>query len=346
MPNCLGNGQRVSVNGEKGGRRASFSLSFTAPWFRDTRTSVGIDFFVLSRRSFDNNYDEDRNGLGVRIGRRLRWPDRFWSVFLRGRIQDVGFSNFDEQYVINWEPGVTAGPDPRGPRERLSSATVTFIRDSRNRAQFATSGMRLSVSVEYAGDAVGGYWHYHKELVEFAKHIPLYKEVALIFRARWGWLSPTAGASRVPFSEKFYIGGTNGDGMVRGYEEGTAGVRIIDGEVADPNFSVDRPGDWEIPTSEPVNIQYDRSESFTIYHLELPLPIAPPAIYAIRFTDAGRGFDGSSGWRCSSGLWRSAGVGARMVVPGVGTIGFDIAYGFDDSRVGGWRPHFQIGRGF
>ena len=123
-------------------------------------------------------------------------------------------------------------------------------------------------------------------------------------------------------------------------------MRIIDGEVADPNFSVDRPADWEIPTSEPVNIQYDRSESFTIYNLELQLPIAPPSIYAILFTDAGRGFDGSSGWRFSSGLWRSAGVGARMVVPGVGTIGFDIAYGFDDSRVGGWRPHFQIGRGF
>jgi hypothetical protein len=34
-----------------------------------------------------------------------------------------------------------------------------------------------------------------------------------------------------------------------------------------------------------------------------------------------------------------------MVVPGVGTIGFDIAFGYDDNTVGGWRPHFQIGRG-
>jgi outer membrane translocation and assembly module TamA len=83
----------------------------------------------------------------------------------------------------------------------------------------------------------------------------------------------------------------------------------------------------------------------TIYSLELQLPIAPPTVYALLFTDAGRGFGTSEGWRATSGLWRASGVGARMVVPGVGTIGFDLAFGFDDNTVGGWHPHFQIGRG-
>ena len=48
-----------------------------------------------------------------------------------------------------------------------------------------------------------------------------------------------------------------------------------------------------------------------------------------------------------AGLAGIAATRARdiLVVPGVGTIGFDLAYGFDDSTVGGWRPHFQIGRG-
>jgi len=143
------------------------------------------------------------------------------------------------------------------------------------------------------------------------------------------------------------VGGTNGNGIVRGYEEGTAGARIVGDEELDAAFDPDRPGDYDFGSgAPPETVQYTRSASMWIYSLELQLPIAPPQIYAILFTDAGRGFGTSSGWRFTSGLWHSVGFGARMVVPGVGTIGFDMAYGFSDSRVGGWRPHFQIGQGF
>jgi outer membrane protein insertion porin family len=347
VPNFMGNGQRVSVNAEKGSRRASLDLSFTEPWFRDTRTSVGFDFFTLTRRSFDNNYNEDRAGVGVNVGRRLRWPDRFTSVFLRGRIQDVGFTDFDSVYVQNYNDEAAIGPDPNDPRRRLTSGTISFLRDTRNRAQFPTSGNRASLSFEYAGDAVGGYWHYHKEIIFVEQYFPIYKEIALAVRARWGFLSPTAGDDLVPFSEKFQVGGTNGNGIIRGYEEGTGGARIVDGEEVDTDYSADRPGGFDIISgTTPETVQYTRSSSMSIYSLELQLPIAPPQIYGILFTDAGRGFGTSSGWRFSSGLWRSVGFGARMVVPGVGTIGFDMAYGFDDSSVGGWRPHFQIGQGF
>ena len=93
-------------------------------------------------------------------------------------------------------------------------------------------------------------------------------------------------------------------------------------------------------------VSYDRSESMTIYNLELQFPVAPPQIYGVLFMDAGRGFQGTKNWKFAKDLWRSAGIGGRMVVPGVGTIGFDMAYGFDGDTEGGWRPHFQIGRGF
>jgi outer membrane protein insertion porin family len=346
VPNFMGNGQSVSVNAEKGSQRTSFDLSLTEPWFRDTRTSVGLDFFSLSRRSFDNNYNEERNGLGVRVGRRLRWPDAFTSIYLRGRLEDVGYSSFSAIYKDTYKPGITAGPDPLEPRRRLTSGTITLMHDTRNRAQFTTAGHRYSASFEYAGDAIGGYWHYHREIVYVEKFFPMYKEIALAARARWGFIWPTAGDDLVPFSEKFQVGGTNGDGLIRGYEEGTGGARSANGQDVPSSFSADRPGGFNL--SNPTNtgaVQYTRSASMSIYSLELQLPIAPPTIYGLLFTDAGRGFSSSSGWRFDSDMWRSAGVGARMVVPGVGTIGFDIAFGFDDPTVGGWRPHFQIGRG-
>ena len=334
VPNFLGNGQSVSVNAEKGSHRASFDLSLTEPWFRDTRTSVGVDFFSLSRRSYDDNYDELRNGFGVRVGRRVRWPDPFCSVFLRGRLEDVGYSNFNDLYTANYQSGITAGPNPEDPRRRLTSGTITLMRDARNRAQFATKGSRASISFEYAGDAVGGYWHFHKEVIFIEKFFPIYKEIALAARARWGFIWPTAGEDLIPFSERFQVGGTNGDAMIRGYQEGTGGARVVNGQVVPPDYA-----------SGVSGIEYTRSGSMSVYSLELQLPIAPPTIYALIFSDAGRGFSSASSWRFSSEMWRSSGVGARMVVPGVGTIGFDIAFGYDDNTVGGWRPHFQIGRG-
>ena len=333
VPNFLGNGQSLSLNAERGSRRSSFDISFTEPWFRDTRTSVGVDFFSLSRRSYDNNYDENRSGLGLRLGRRLRWPDRYTSVFVRGRIQDVGFTDFEPTYVTSYADGVVTGPDPNGVwPQRLSSTTLSAVRDSRDLAQFATRGSRINAFFEYAGDAVGGYFHYHKELLDIQKYFPLYKQVALVLKARWGFISPTVSSELVPFSEEFQVGGTNGDAIVRGYEEGTAGVRV-------ESLSSDT------TRTTPV-ISYNRSRSMSVYSMELQFPIAPPQIYGLLFADAGRGYASSRGWKPFGDLWRSAGLGARMVVPGIGTIGFDFGYGFDDDLVGGWRPHFQIGRGF
>lgn len=348
VPNFLGNGQSVAFNAERGSRRSSFDVSFTEPWFRDTRTSVGVDLFSLNRRSVDDNYDESRSGLGVRIGRRLRFPDRYTSIFVRGRIQDVGYNDFDSTYRANFTAGSTAGPDPNAAwPQRLSSTTLTLLRDSRDLAQFATRGSRASIALEYAGDAVGGFWHYHKELLEVNKYVPLYKQVTLVLKAKWGFLGPTYSDEYVPFSEEFQIGGTNGDAIVRGYEEGTVGVRIESGSRDPISVPADRPDDFSKHTvrADP-RVQYDRARSMSVYNLELQFPVAPPQIYGILFFDAGRGFPSVEGWKLSSDLWRSAGLGARMVVPGIGTIGFDFGYGFDDDVVGGWRPHFQIGRGF
>jgi len=49
-------------------------------------------------------------------------------------------------------------------------------------------------------------------------------------------------------------------------------------------------------------------------------------------------------------LKRSVGFGARLMLPAVGIIGFDLGYGFDrkvvDNEDPSWLFHFQFGRGF
>ena len=47
-------------------------------------------------------------------------------------------------------------------------------------------------------------------------------------------------------------------------------------------------------------------------------------------------------------VYRGVGAGFRLVVPGIGTIGFDFGYPLDErsDQDKGWKPHFQVGTTF
>jgi outer membrane protein insertion porin family len=44
-------------------------------------------------------------------------------------------------------------------------------------------------------------------------------------------------------------------------------------------------------------------------------------------------------------LKKSFGAGFRVIIPGIGILGFDFAYGINQNDPG-WKPHFQIGSTF
>jgi outer membrane protein insertion porin family len=53
-------------------------------------------------------------------------------------------------------------------------------------------------------------------------------------------------------------------------------------------------------------------------------------------------------------LYPGAGLGIRLDIPMLGLLGFDLGYGFKkpgnsdrfNNVPNGWKPHFQMGRGF
>jgi outer membrane protein assembly factor BamA len=64
------------------------------------------------------------------------------------------------------------------------------------------------------------------------------------------------------------------------------------------------------------------------------------------FFDAGNSWLNLEDIKPISDLYRGWGIGFRIAVPGIGTIGFDFAKPLDDPPDGddrNWRPHFQIG---
>ncbi len=326
IPNFMGNGQNVSLNADVGGRRKSLSFSFTDPWFRDTPTLVGLDLFNIDRRlsytgGGGDDFTEQRTGLTLRLGRRLRWPDNYFRVLWNYRLEGLRYYEFRPGFALG---GLT---DVKWPR-MTSSTGMSIIRDSRDLAQFATRGSILSYAVEYAGGPLGGYFRYHKHVFEASKFLKTLGPLILVGKIKTGVIDG-ADESRIPYTERFSPGGVDPDGIIRGYIDGSIGPRFDNGSLR-------------------------RGRSQLVYNLEYQFPVIKDQIYALTFFDAGNAWLAGYQIHPFSDLKTSAGFGFRIAVPGLGTIGFDFGYGFTAIRnssgfvIDGkkWRPHFQIGSTF
>ena len=322
IPNLLGSGQNLNLNWEFGKTTNSLELSFTEPWFKDTPTSVELDLYKVNRSWYSDYYSEGRTGAALRIGRRLSWPDNYSRLYVRYRLENVRYYDFSASYLTDYEGSVYGLQYYKWP-QITSSVDFTFLRDSRDLPQFATSGSVLTYDVELAGGLLGGNWSYHKHIFEFSKYVKTFWKFVLMAKVRAGLIDGYDRNSNVPYSERFAPGGTNSDGMVRGYPDAWIGPRDASGNLI-------------------------RGRSMLVYNLEYQFPLMEQQIYALLFADAGnawmtgRQFSPVSFRR----LYKSAGFGFRMVVPSLGMIGFDFGYGFDYPGKDKWRPHFQFGRPF
>jgi len=321
IPNLFGNGQNVDLNWDFGKRRNSVQISFTEPWFRDTPTSVGIDLYQVNRKWYDD-FTEGRTGIGLRLGRRLTWPDNYFRLYARYRLESVRYFDFSESYLENYKDSPYNLKNIDWP-QTTSSIDFTILRDSRDLPQFATSGSVIYWNSELAGGILGGNWSYHKQIFEFSKYIKTFWKFVLVAKVRAGMIDGYNRNSVVPYSERFAPGGTDPDGMVRGYPDGWIGPRDIYGNLL-------------------------RGRSVLIYNLEYQYPVVAQQIYGLFFADAGNAWSAGRQFSPLSfrHLYKSAGFGFRMVVPNLGMIGFDFGYGFDYPGDNKWRPHFQFGRTF
>ncbi len=328
IPNFRGNGQNVNLDWSFGSRRNSISLSFTEPWMFDTPTSFGVDVFSVNRElSFgDEEFTEGTRGLGLRLGRRLTWPDDYFRITGRYTLEEVRYYDFNQTYRDNNKDNPNSLLQYENDWQTTSALGATIVRDSRDLSQFATAGSLVQLSSEVSGWALGGDWKYHKHVFDAAKYKRLYWKFVLAGKVRVAVIDSPDGDSRIPYSERFAPGGTYQDGVIRGYEDGTVG-----------------------PTSSTGAIL--RGRSSLIYNLELQMPIVDQQIYVLAFADAGNAWLSGKAMKPFDfdrfdGLKKSVGAGFRIVIPGLGTIGFDFGYGYNNPDGAGWKPHFQLGTTF
>jgi outer membrane protein insertion porin family len=332
IPNLFGNGQQLKLNWDFGKRRQTIELSFTEPWFRDTPTSVGFDIYQINRKWYED-FTEENRGFGLRLGRRLSWPDNYFRIYWRYRWEQIRYYDFaDPQLWIDPDTGDSVLvphylSEVDWPRNSATTS-ITLVRDSRDLPQFATRGSVLSWNSELGTEFLGGDFSYHKHIFQASYYLSAFWKFVLAAHLKAGVLDGRDKDSPEIYGERFSPGGTDPDGMIRGYPDGSIGP--LDSQGRDL-----------------------RGRSLLVYNLELQYPLVEQQMYFLLFADAGNAWLSGKAMRplaiqhkSDRDLFRSLGLGARLVIPGMGVIGFDFGYGFDGLDKGEWRPHFQFGTTF
>ncbi|NOX67537.1 MAG: outer membrane protein assembly factor BamA [Chlorobi bacterium] len=317
-PFSMGGGQILNFNWQfgVGNYYQTFNIGFTEPWFMDSPTMVGFDIFDTRQRYI---YDLKQTGITFKVGRRLKWPDKFFYIQGIFRYQYNNIINGASYYQVGKYNQFTLG--------------ATTTRTDIDNPIFPSRGSKFSVNAELSGGPfLPGDVDYFKLQFKTDFYRRLFNSNRVVFYAGFdiGYIEELKPNTPIQPFEYFYMGG---NGLViattplRGYDDRSVGPR------------------------NPRTGQIIGGRVMTRYVLELrgALTLEPMPIYLIAFAEAGNVWEDLRKTDFYD-LRRSVGVGARIMINPIGLIGFDYGYGFDrpivDGRQPQWVFHFQFGKGF
>lgn len=298
-----------------GGTFRTFELGFQEPWLFNEPTQFGFNIFD-TRQNYDN-LDLKERGASVNVGRRFKFPDDFFRGDWTLRFQQTDVIDGDDYYQ-------------EGKRDQLS-ITQTITRSTVFEPLFPASGTRISNSTELSGLVLPGNTEFVKNVFSAEAFNPLSRDRKLVLYNNFvfSFLNSFAKDKYIPPNEVFFMGGnglTYNTQALRGYEDRSIG----------PVNQFGNPIGGLVAAKFGLELRYSLSMD--------PLPI-----FLLTFIEAGNvwaGIDKTDPFD----LRRSVGIGTRLMLPAVGIVGFDFAYGFDRKIVDGqdpkWLFHFQFGRGF
>ncbi len=323
-----GDGQQVSLGVQvTGSGYQSYSLGFVEPWLNGKPTSLGVNFsYNLIKNAYSVGKSELFSG-SVSIGKRLKWPDDFFSqrTILSYQLYDVSQSN------SSLLSGVT----------NTISLTEVIERNSLDNFISPNSGSKISFSAE-AALPIPGLSDYYKFKVDYQHHFPIIEKLVLTSQANFGYIGYFTKDERSNF-QRFLVGGTplqqqqsflyeNVD--MRGY-----------------------PGGFSESIAPVVNGEKFGGRIYNKYSLELRYPaITNEQIQVIPYTfvDAGNSYFDFSTYDPFN-VKRSAGFGVRLFLPILGLV--DLSYGYrldgvegainaSTINAGEWEFLFNIGAPF
>ena len=304
------------------------------------------DYYQNSyQQSYDPNKILQMVGINVGFGKRLKWPDDYFTFTAELGYNWYYLKNWDYLYYMN---------------NGTSNALVfglTLARRSIDNPLFTRYGSDFSLSFQFTPPAslFAGkkdwkklsetntveskkelyHWiEYWKLKFRSKTYTPLLNPEntqwtpVLMTRADIGLLGSYNKYLKSPF-ETFYVGG---DGMSGSYTYATETIALrgYDNGAFTP---------WG-----------SEGYAYTRFGVELHFPLmlqSSTTIYALTFAEGGNAWTSVKKFNPFS-IKRSAGVGVRVFLPMVGMMGIDWAYGFDTvfGTRGGSHFHFILGQEF
>lgn len=351
-PYPSGDGQSLSIRAQSNGRiYQSYSISFMEPWLGGKQPNSFSASIYRSLMTNGKKKGEDGrqsmliDGASVGLGKRLEWPDDYFSIYGELSYQKYNLNNYS-YYQFLFENGESTLLSLTGRLQRFSvGPNIIYPRSG------SSYMLSLQVTPPYTfingknmsgvPDEVKYKWiEFHKWTFKSENYFPLTRDDKLVLSSRFafgylGYFNKDIGPS--PF-ENFYVGG---DGMtgysfygreiiaLRGYTNGSLTPTAANGA--------------------PTGNVYSK----ITFEVRYPISLNQQAtIYALGFLESGRAWSNLKEYNPFR-MNRSAGIGLRANLPMFGLLGIDWGYGFDEvpdpSRFNNANKsqfHFVIGQQF
>lgn len=332
-----GDGQKIRLRAASNGSYyQNYSLSFEEPWMGGAKPNSFSVSLWKTIQSFNEGSKMDISGLSIGFGKRLNWPDDYFTITHSVNFQRYNLENYQTS-LFDFSDGFS---------NNINYAT-TFSRNSIFNPIYPRNGSKFTLYFEltppYSLFKEKDYYknldddqerykflEYNKFKFDGTWYNSLIGDLVIRTHFEFGFLGTYNRSVGLPPFERFFVGG---DGL-SGYSIDGREIIALRGY---PNGSL---------SSDSGDALYNK------YNIELRYPISlnpNSTIYGLLFTEAGNSWSNYDNFNPFE-LKRSAGLGLRIFMPMFGLLGLDFAHGFDNlsnSNIkSGWQTHFIIGQQF
>ncbi len=341
-----GDGQKLSLRFQTYGvGYMSYSASFTEPWLGGKRPNALTVSVFHSKYSYQTSYDVkvdptnsfSINGLTLGLGRRLKWPDDFFQLYMGINLQQYKLNNYN----------IFSFGDGNGEFNNFN-LTLKLNRNSTDQPIYPRGGSDVGFTLEltppYSAFSNKDYstmvdqdkfkWvEYHKWKIKANFFSSIIGDLVLSTRSQFGFLGYYNQDIGVTPFDRFFLGGDGLSGYNNMDGRELIGLRGYTNESLTPNYASN------------TNLGGTIYDKFTL-ELRYPLSLNPSAtIYVMTYLEGGNAWDKFANFSPFK-IYKTAGIGVRVFLPMFGLLGLDWGYGFDDvpglPDASGGQFHFSI----
>ena len=331
QPLPSGDGQRLSIRGQTYGKGyQSYNFSFTEPWLggkKPTSLTTFLSHSLISNgleKTDPGRYHASVTSVGVGLGKRLKWPDDYFSIYT-----ELGYTYYDlKNYpAFVFKDGYSNDISLKYVLARNSVDSPIYPRGGSN----FTLTLKGTLPYSYF-DGIDDYSgmtdqekykfaEYYKVKFTGVWYMPISKNKKLVLVPKFGYGfmgGYSASKGNTPF-QRFYLGGNGLNGQVR-----------FDGRelITLRGYSTGSNSPLSPATGSALIAKYS-------LELRYPLSLNPSAtIYGLAFVEAGNVYNRFDQFDPFN-VKRAAGAGVRVFLPMFGMLGVDFAWGFDPINIDG-----------